>query len=135
MCTTCQHVVYSVSGQMSVNTVFMKPVINRMLRRIDDLGMSQAEFARAIGESPQNVGNWKTRGAIPANKLTIVAKVLGITVDQLLTDRGALEHGVMEESTGYNTIPRDLADAWQRIDKTMRDHLLEIIKSLAKHQR
>lgn len=52
---------------------------------IQDSGLSQAEFARRIHQSPQTLTNWKARG-IPWNEIATVAAALGITVDEYVAN-------------------------------------------------
>ena len=47
-------------------------------------GLSSADLARAINESPQNVTNWGKRGISKAGAIK-VANVFGVSVDWLLT--------------------------------------------------
>lgn len=59
-------------------------VIERALKIAKELhGWNQAEFASRIEANKQHITNWKTRG-MPAARYAKVAKVLGITVDELL---------------------------------------------------
>lgn len=52
--------------------------------RLDQIGMSKAEFARQMGTKPQNVDNWRKRsGGIPARERRKAAKVLRMTLDDL----------------------------------------------------
>jgi len=67
--------------------MFMKRQVSKidMLRveeRRQALGLSMAEFARRIGESPQAVFHWKTRG-VPYAKEDKVAEVLGCSREWL----------------------------------------------------
>jgi transcriptional regulator with XRE-family HTH domain len=61
----------------------MERVIAETLRRIDQKGMTQAEFCRLIGISHQVFTNWKARG-MPPSAYQTVADALGCGVDELL---------------------------------------------------
>lgn len=113
-----------------VNIAFMKHMMSRLLGRLRELGLSEAEFARAIGESGQAVHNWKKRESIPNDKLAKVAKAVDVTVDWLLTGVSQ-PSGAMEESAVYNDLPVDLVHAWQGMDKPTRVHLLAIAVALS----
>lgn len=58
---------------------------NLLVRWFDLAGISQADFARKIGESDQTVNNWKRRG-IPKGKLFTVSSAMGISAEQYLSD-------------------------------------------------
>jgi transcriptional regulator with XRE-family HTH domain len=59
------------------------------LRR--DRGLTQAELARKIGCDPSEVARWETRSDIwpRAARLVQIAIALGVTVEQLATERAA----------------------------------------------
>lgn len=110
----------------------MKNMMSRLLGRLRELGISEAEFARSIGESGQVVHNWKMRESIPGDKLAKVAKAIGKTTDWLLKEtETSSEHDIMEESAVYENFPIELAHAWQNMDKTTRSHLLAIAVALS----
>lgn len=78
----------------TLNQVFSLPVmaerpIDRALRIAKERHLNQARFAEALhkaglsGTLPQHITNWKKRG-LPPEHYAIVARVLGITVDELL---------------------------------------------------
>jgi len=62
--------------------------------RIAALNISQAEFARRCGLSPQRVNNYLNRGNLPdLTTLVLMAKALSVTTDWLLglNEAGAVE--------------------------------------------
>jgi transcriptional regulator with XRE-family HTH domain len=61
----------------------MSTTIGRALALARQKGLNQSEFAREVGATPQDVTNWKRRGAIPADRYVAVAKGLGCSVDYL----------------------------------------------------
>lgn len=88
--------------------------------RLRELRLSVAEFARRIGETPQTVHNWKSRG-VPIPKEARVAEVLQCSLERLRpeadkkdlrTDLGALRPILAWENAGdlppdrYVLIPR-----------------------------
>lgn len=97
--------------------------------------MSQADFARAVGETPQTVQNWKTRGAIPGNKLPTVARVLNTSVDWLLTGTEKVALAIKEEQTPYGAVPTQLIEAWQHLDDATRTCVLNLVQQLARSTR
>lgn len=69
----------------------MKPArpIDKALALAQHNGMDQAEFARGLHVAAQVVTNWKRRG-MPAKMHEKVAKLLGISMEELLDGRGVL---------------------------------------------
>lgn len=61
-------------------------IVKRVQARLDDLGMSWAEFARRIGTTDQRVYNWRKRG-IPKKEVDTIASILDCTTDWLLLGR------------------------------------------------
>lgn len=56
--------------------------------RRDDLGITQTSLAQALGVSPQAVAKWERGTTLPrADKLPLLAKELGCTVDELLSEK------------------------------------------------
>lgn len=108
----------------------MQSVIARLIARLKACDMSQADLARAVGETPQTVQNWKKRGAIPANKLPAVARVLNTSADWLLG--GGSDYSIKEESANYNSVPAQLVEAWQHLDESARATVLTLVQQLAK---
>lgn len=80
-----------------------------MMSRLDELGWSQADFARKLNVSEQVVTNWKRRG-IPRGEIYAVAKTLRMTVEQFLEQPrkgkvAAFKSVRKTDSTGPLTIP------------------------------
>jgi transcriptional regulator with XRE-family HTH domain len=64
----------------------MDHLASRITEAINSSDLRQVEIARQCGVSIQNVTNWKNKGQIRNDKLLILAKTLGTTVDWLLGD-------------------------------------------------
>lgn len=62
----------------------MDSPIKRMDRRLAELGRTYTDLARDIGESPQTINNWRSRGRIPTGKVAKLAEKLEISTDYLL---------------------------------------------------
>lgn len=71
--------------EQGINNVFMANIMTRLLGRLRELDVSEAEFAREINESIQTFHNWKKRGSIPASKIVKVAKAAKVSADWLLS--------------------------------------------------
>ncbi|MGL4573947.1 MAG: helix-turn-helix domain-containing protein [Burkholderiaceae bacterium] len=52
--------------------------------------MNQTQFGAALGKDPQTITNWKQRG-LPPEHYVDVAKVLGVTVEELVTGTPAVK--------------------------------------------
>ena len=61
-------------------------IFDKISDRLTDLGMTQADLARATGISTGLISQWKKRTQKPsAEKLKKVADALGLSVDELLS--------------------------------------------------
>ena len=59
----------------------------RITKVIKESGVKQKDIANACGVSIQNVTNWKNKGQIKNEKLLVLARTLGTSVDWLLGDQ------------------------------------------------
>jgi transcriptional regulator with XRE-family HTH domain len=66
------------------------PVRGKKLRALREVtGLSQRELARQLGVHHSNLGYWEKSGNLPGSDvLPQLAKILGITVEQLLSEGG-----------------------------------------------
>jgi transcriptional regulator with XRE-family HTH domain len=60
----------------------MKNAFLRIQTELSARGDTLAWFAEQLGESTQNINNWKNRG-VPAKKLREIAKILNVSRDYL----------------------------------------------------
>jgi AcrR family transcriptional regulator len=69
----------------------MGDVTERILEAVNEYlranRMASAAFAEAVGVSPQSFSNWRTRG-VPARHYAKIAKILGMSVEDLLGTTG-----------------------------------------------
>lgn len=64
-------------------------------------GISQTQAAEELGCSQPTVSSWESGKLLPdAINLKRIGQVLGVTVDDLLTDTPALDHDGFAEGTG-----------------------------------
>ena len=74
-------------------------IANRLLQYRKSSGLSQEELAEKIGVSRQAVSKWERAEASPdTDNLIILAKVYGVSLDELLQGEGAPEVNRKEES-------------------------------------
>ncbi len=101
---------FIVTGGDILNNMFMGIEVETMLRLARRRGLpTDADLARLIGVSPQRLGNWKRRGAIPPRQHVKVATALCVTVEQLTTGKPA-SAAIREAPGAYdiNTISTDI---------------------------
>lgn len=100
------------------------------LRRMREAaGLSVRELARQIGESHTNVSYWERSGQLPrSDKLTAIAKALGVTVEELLGEpkprRVAAPGGKA----------RQVFEAVSRLPRRQQEKIVEVVEALvARH--
>ncbi|WP_209329933.1 helix-turn-helix domain-containing protein [Lunatimonas salinarum] len=81
----------------------------RLLDALDEKGWSQAQLARELEVTPQQVSKWvKGQGDFKFSTIDKLEKVLGITMhtvlaeDEFITTKEALEARINEEVTAYH---------------------------------
>lgn len=100
------------------------------LRRLrGTAGLSVRELARQIGESHTNVSYWERSGQIPrSDKLTAIAKALGVTVEELLGEpkprRAAAPGGKA----------RQVFEAVSRLPRRQQQKIVEVVEALIAQQ-
>jgi transcriptional regulator with XRE-family HTH domain len=61
-------------------------ISERIFKRLEELGMSQKEFAEQTGITPSTISDWKRKKTNPASdKLMVICKALKITPNELLS--------------------------------------------------
>lgn len=62
-------------------------ISERIFQRLDELNMTQKEFAMKTGITPSTISDWKRKKTNPAaDKLLIICKALSMTPNELLSD-------------------------------------------------
>jgi transcriptional regulator with XRE-family HTH domain len=103
-------------------------------------GWNQPEFAEAMGVDKQHVTNWKRRG-MPASRYEKAARILDITVDELLggpanavrstsrvsDDIGTYGHGVTKEGMAF-------AREWQKLREPLKTQVHTMVETLVAEQ-
>lgn len=75
--------------------------------RLRELGKTQGWLAEAIGVSDNAASKWIRGGSISREKLQAVAKLLGLTVDQLLGGGGEIAPAERGEQTWLERLTAD----------------------------
>ncbi|MGM9510153.1 helix-turn-helix domain-containing protein [Larkinella sp. GY13] len=70
----------------------MASFAQRLKLLMSQKGLKQVDLVRATGATRQAVNGWFTKGKLPSqDKLPLIAKVLGVTVDDLLKTEESTE--------------------------------------------
>jgi len=92
-------------------------------------GLSLREVARQIGEQPSNLNYWETSGQLPrSNVLIPIAKVLGVTVEELLG-----ESRPKRILTPGGKV-RKVFEAVTRLPRRQQEKIIEVIEALVERQ-
>jgi len=104
----------------------------RIDKRLRELGLSDADLARALGVMSQHVHNWRKRG-IPARRLLEIAQALRMPRDWLLTD----EIAPIEKAAGAELEQQthDLVRSFVQLSRRDRQNLLDIAELFLDHHR
>jgi len=90
----------------------MKEIKTRIRQFRKDMGMTMAEFAKEIGVSAGNVGDWESesRNSVPgAQALISIAKKFGVSIDWLLLGKISSNENSLEEKSYSEHIKAEYA--------------------------
>lgn len=98
-------------------------ISERVFSKLDELSMSQKQFAELTGIPQSTISDWRKKKTNPnSDKILIICKVLNVTPEWLLS-------GI--EAVGNRSNPQD----WYAIDaSTDTGHLVGVFNSLGKDQ-
>lgn len=119
---------------VTVHTVYMWKKIDQ---RMAELGLKDADLARALGVESQHVHNWRKRG-IPAARFKQVADALDRPIDWLFQEEDAATHVAEPPGVYQNQIDTDAADLvefFRSLDRRGRADLLAIAAILSSNAR
>jgi transcriptional regulator with XRE-family HTH domain len=84
-------------------------VAAKVRQRLIARHLSQREFARIVGVTPQTVTNWLGGGQINSDRLPAVAATLRISIDELLgASAAAQDHEAMQIASSLGKLAADL---------------------------
>ena len=119
-----------------------QPYISRMAEKTDPLrgkhlralreatGLSQRELARQLDVHHSNIGFWETTGIIPrSGVLSPMAKILGVTVEQLLGEKNRAKHLIVPSGRA-----RLAFDAISKLPKRQQQKIVEVVEAFVEHQ-
>jgi transcriptional regulator with XRE-family HTH domain len=88
-------------------------------------GLTLRELARQLGEHPSNVSYWERTGKAPrADLLLPMAKVLGVTVEELLGEPK------LRKTTGPGGKARQVFESVARLPRRQQQKILEVVEAL-----
>jgi transcriptional regulator with XRE-family HTH domain len=102
--------------------------------RLKELGKTQGWLAEAAGVSNMAVSNWVKTGSIARENATIVADVLGITIDMLLNGARASEAARESRSdlVKLDPIQRRILALYSKADDRGKLDMLAALEEIAK---
>lgn len=86
-------------------TLLPMRVIDLALKRADQMGMNQTQFAVRMGVSAQSVTNWKKRADMPAELHARAADVLQCSVDELLQRKSTRAARIQHQRADVIEVP------------------------------
>lgn len=112
-------------------------ISERIFQRLQELGISQKEFADATGITPSTISDWKRKKTNPAaDKLMVICKALQMTPNELLSDTSDLQDKwnvdymlVDAQSEDYT-----LLEQYHSLDSTQRARLFGYLQALCQSE-
>ena len=99
-------------------------IIDRITELIAKSGMSRAKFCEKIGMKPTSLNTLISRGADPPVRYVVdMARVLGVTTDELLT-------GEPREEIALNLYEQEIIDIYRESGPYSKGKLLEYARKL-----
>jgi plasmid maintenance system antidote protein VapI len=91
--------------------------------RIEQTGMSKAEFARRINRSPQNIQDLLTRSSVDTALLIVISQALGYNFFKAFINHGeALSELKQKGLNGSSHNGDGLADLQKTLDQIAQEH-------------
>lgn len=104
----------------------MEPWAKRIYSRMNDLGRTQADLAKACGVKGASVSGWFGKGSRPAKMLTgenvvMAARFLGVTAEWIITGRGAPEAVLPSQSQLVQLDPDKVAETHAALSRSFHE--------------
>lgn len=98
----------------------------RLRTALKERGVTAAALARIVGVTPQAVNGWLTRGTMRKDHAVEVAKVLGLSVEELISGDDAVSTPALDQDeTDMLRLYRTLDERAQRGVRLLIDSLAE----------
>jgi transcriptional regulator with XRE-family HTH domain len=98
--------------------------VSRLRALREARGLSVRELARQLGEESSNVSFWERTGTLPrSNVLLPIAKILGVTVEELLGEQPS-----RVVSPGGKM--RQVFEQVSKLPRRQQDHILKVVTAL-----
>lgn len=118
-------------------------VMNRIIDRLSELGLSQADLCKELGINYSVFTTWKKRGTEPPTKFLVhICEFLNITLDYLLTgkDHSTISSSnvgaIGNNSNGTVTISNNnMSGSLPRADNEVTEELNRILQELPLRER
>jgi transcriptional regulator with XRE-family HTH domain len=107
------------------------PVRGKKLRSLREVtGLSQRELARQLGVHHSNLGYWEKSGNLPGSDvLPQLAKILGITVEDLLSEGGKARRAAAPSGRAGLAF-----EAVSKMPKRQQQKIVEVVEAFVAQQ-
>ena len=107
----------------------------RLRAAIRERGINAAQLARMVGVTPQAVNGWLTRGTMRKEYAVEVAKLLGLSAEELISgDEAATAPALDQDETDLVRLYRTLDDRARRGVRLLVDSLAEPAPRYGSHK-
>lgn len=109
-------------------------ISEKIFQIMEDKNITRKEFSKKTGIALSSISDWKRKGTNPAaEKLLIIAEVLNVSVEDLLSGNSA--YNDRSNAAEKYVVNRDseigyMIDSYQRMDENMRNRLLGYVQAL-----
>lgn len=112
-------------------------ISERIFQRLNELGISQKEFAESTGITPSTISDWKHKKTNPAaDKLMVICKALQMTPNELLSgtsdlkDKWDVDYMLVDDKSEDYT----LLQQYHSLDSAGRARLLGYLHALCQKE-
>ena len=112
-------------------------ISERIFKRIEELGMTQKDFANRTGITPSTISDWKNKKTNPASdKIAIICDALQMTPNELISGTDARNHNWNPDYIMVDVDTKDyhLIEQFRSLDAKSQERLLGYIDALIKDQ-
>lgn len=110
-------------------------ISERIFKRIEELGMTQKDFADKTGITPSTISDWKNKKTNPASdKISIICYALGMTPNELLSGTDSKNSNWDTDYIMIDVDTKDyyLIEKFRSLDVKSQERLLGYMDAIAK---